>query len=190
MMDGGKVTERYWHLLYVRGMSQERAGNWEAAEKDLLAALEFKPEQPYILNYLGYAWADRGQNLDKAQSMIRKAVSLRPEDGYITDSLGWVLYRIGKYKASVPELERAVSLLPYDPVINDHLGDAYWRVGRKMEAKFQWERAKNHSDDGELKTKLDEKMAKGLGEESANTLAGVPSGPVSPLESSPKPKDE
>jgi tetratricopeptide (TPR) repeat protein len=188
MMDGGKVTERYWHLLYVRGMSQERAGNWEAAEKDLLAALEFKPEQPYILNYLGYAWADRGQNLDKAQSMIRKAVSLRPEDGYITDSLGWVLYRIGKYKASVPELERAVSLLPYDPVINDHLGDAYWRVGRKMEAKFQWERAKNHSDDGELKTKLDEKMAKGLGEESANTLAGVPS--PEPLESSPKPKKE
>jgi hypothetical protein len=88
----------------------------------------------------------------------------------------------------VPELERAVSLLPYDPVINDHLGDAYWRVGRKMEAKFQWERAKNHSDDGELKTKLDEKMAKGLGEESANTLAGVPS--PEPLESSPKPKKE
>lgn len=178
MMDGGKVNERYWHLLYVRGMSHERAGNWKEAEKDLLAALAFKPDQPYILNYLGYAWADRGENLDKAQGMIRKAVSLRPEDGYIADSLGWVLYRIGKYKAAVPELERAVTLLPYDPVINDHLGDVYWRVGRKMEAKFQWERAKNHSEDPELKSKIEEKIAKGLSDESQELLAGTPT-PVS-----------
>lgn len=161
-MLGGQVPEKYWHLLYLRGMSYERMNNWDAAEKDLSAALKFKPEHPYILNYLGYAWADRSMNLGEALAMIRKASALRPEDGYITDSLGWVLYRLGKYKEAVPELERAVSLLPYDPVINDHLGDAYWRVGRTMEAKFQWTRAKNHSDDEKLKVTISEKLVSGL----------------------------
>lgn len=161
-MLSGKIPEKYWHLLYLRGMSYERANQWDAAEKDLSAALKFKPDHPYILNYLGYAWADRGMNLGEALGMIRKAVALRPEDGYITDSLGWVLYRMGKFKEAVPELERAVSLLPYDPVINDHLGDAYWRVGRAMEAKFQWTRAKNHSEDEDLKGKIVEKLETGL----------------------------
>ncbi len=183
-MLGGVVPEKYWHLLYLRGMSYERDNNWEAAERDLSAALKFKPDHPYILNYLGYAWADRSKNLGEALAMIRKASALRPEDGYITDSLGWVLYRLGKFKEAVPELERAVSLLPYDPVINDHLGDAYWRVGRVMEAKFQWTRAKNHSDDEELKAKIVEKLDSGLppdtgyaslGEESQKG-GGTPSG--------------
>ncbi|MCB1841290.1 MAG: tetratricopeptide repeat protein, partial [Alphaproteobacteria bacterium] len=175
MMDGGKVSGKYWHLYYVRGMSYERLGNWDAAEKDLLAALDIKPDHPYVLNYLGYAWADRGLHLDEAQNMIRKAVTLRPDDGYITDSLGWVLYRLGKYKAAVPELERAVALLPYDPVINDHLGDVYWRVGRKREAKFQWERSKNYTDDPDMKAKAVDKIVQGLPDDLNKTLAaGVP----------------
>lgn len=171
-MLGGEVPEKYWHLLYLRGMSYERMNNWDAAEKDLSAALKFKPEHPYILNYLGYAWADRSMNLGEALGMIRKASALRPEDGYITDSLGWVLYRLGKFKEAVPELERAVSLLPYDPVINDHLGDAYWRVGRTMEARFQWTRAKNHSDDEKLKATIAEKLVSGLPPESGFASLG------------------
>ena len=93
---------------------------------------------------------------------IRRAVALRPEDGYITDSLGWVLYRLGNYEEAVPHLERAVELLPYDSVINDHLGDAYWRVGRRLEARFQWMRAKNHSDDEILVGEIDRKLDQGL----------------------------
>lgn len=170
---GGTVPEKYWHLLYLRGMSYEREGNWDAAEKDLSQALKYKPDQPYILNYLGYAWADRGMNLGEALGMIRKASTLRPDDGYITDSLGWVLYRLGKFKEAVPALERAVSLLPYDPVINDHLGDAYWRVDRKMEARFQWRRAKNHSEDAKLIAEIEEKLVSGLADDSGLALLGT-----------------
>ncbi len=156
------IPAEYWHLLYVRGMSYERTGEWEKAEKDLRAALEFQPEHPYVLNYLGYAWADQGQNLNEALHMIEQAVRLRPSDGYITDSLGWVHYRMGNYETAVPILEQAVALLPYDPVINDHLGDAYWMVGRRLEASFQWERAKNHSTDESLLQSIEQKLASGL----------------------------
>jgi len=140
------APKEYWHLLYVRGMAYERLGNWKKAEIDLLEALEYQPDHPYILNYLGYAWADQGIKLNKSLEMIYKAVSLRPSDGYIADSLGWVLYQQEKYDEAIVQLERAVELLPYDPVVNDHLGDAYWKAGRKMEARFQWERALNYSN--------------------------------------------
>ena len=152
----------YWHLYYVRGMALEQADRWPEAEKDLKAALGFQPNHPFILNYLGYAWADQGVYLGEALAMIRKAVSLRPSDGYITDSLGWVMYRMGHYEESIPHLERAVELLPYDPVINDHLGDAYWKVGRKLEARFQWQRAQNHAEDEALETAIADKIASGL----------------------------
>ncbi|MBL4803414.1 MAG: tetratricopeptide repeat protein [Alphaproteobacteria bacterium] len=158
----GKIPEDYWHLYYVRGMSYEQNDQWKNAEADLQSALDFQPDHPYVLNYLGYAWADQGENLDRALDMISKAVELRPNDGYITDSLGWVYYRMGRYQEAVPYLEQAVELLPYDPVINDHLGDAYWKVGRKLEAEFQWNRAKNHSEDEELILKLADKLENGL----------------------------
>jgi tetratricopeptide (TPR) repeat protein len=158
----GEIPAEYWHLYYVRGMCYERVGQWSKAEADLTAALSFQPEHPFVLNYLGYAWADQGQNLDNALGMIRKAVTLRPADGYITDSLGWVLYRMGEHQDAVPHLEKAVELLPYDPVINDHLGDAYWKVGRKLEARFQWQRAKENSEDLQLIGKLDGKLASGI----------------------------
>lgn len=162
-----KIIPLYWHLYYVRGMALERHGDWDRAEKDLLAALDFKPDQPYVLNYLGYAWADQNKNLDKAREMIRKAAALEPDDGYITDSLGWILYKDGHYKDAVAHLEKAVELLPYDPVINDHLGDAYWQVGRKLEAKFQWQRALNHIDPDDsaetaLQSPIEGKLANGL----------------------------
>lgn len=136
-----KVERRHWGLLYARGIALERAKQWDRAEKDFLKALEFVPDQPFVLNYLGYSWVEQGKNLDRARKMIERAVNLRRNDGYITDSLGWVLYRMEKFKEAVPHLERAVALRPHDPTINDHLGDAYWMVGRHREAEFQWRRA-------------------------------------------------
>jgi len=159
---GDTLPDEYWHLHYVRGISYEQANNWAAAEKELETALKYRPDHPYILNYLGYAWADKGVNLEQALEMIQRASELRPSDGYITDSLGWIMYRMKDFEQSVKTLERAVELLPYDPTINDHLGDAYWQVGRKLEAKFQWRRAKNHSEDSEQISTIEKKLSEGL----------------------------
>lgn len=159
---GDKVPEEYWHLLYARGMVYEREGDWNKAVKDLEQAVEYRPNHPYLLNYLGYGWADKGENLEQSLDMIRRAAALRPTDGFITDSLGWVLFRQGKYEEALPHLERAVELLPYDPTINEHLGDVYWKVGRKTEARFQWRRAINNSDDKDMTATLTEKLKDGL----------------------------
>jgi len=130
-----------WSLYYSRGIALERSGQWKRAEADLEHALELKPDQPLVLNYLGYSWIDRGEHLDRGLKMIQKAVELRPEDGYIVDSLGWAYYRLGDYSSAVQYLEKAIELVPEDPTINDHLGDAYWQSGRAVEARYQWRRA-------------------------------------------------
>ena len=160
---GQDIPEEYWYLLYARGMAYEREGDWGKAESDLKAALGYRPDHPYLLNYLGYGWADQGLNLDESLELIKKAVALRPHDGYIIDSLGWVYFMMGEYEEAIPYLERAVGLLPYDSTINDHLGDAYWRAGRRMEARFQWERALNYNeDDTALAQSLENKLQNGL----------------------------
>lgn len=159
----GTVGPRQWSLLYARGIALERSKIWPRAEKDFLKALELRPDQPYVLNYLGYSWVEKGLNLKQAEDMIRKAVNLRPNDGYIVDSLGWVLYQLGRYQEAVKELERAVELRPEDPVINDHLGDAFWRVGRKIEARYQWDRALVMKPDNDLKKTIQKKLKNGLG---------------------------
>ena len=133
----------HWTLFYYRGIAYERTKQWPLAEADFKRALELYPDQPLVLNYLGYSWVDMGLNLNEALEMIRKAVDLRPNDGYIVDSLGWAYYRLGRYEDAVRELERAVALRAEDPVINDHLGDAYWKVGRTLEAQFQWRHARD-----------------------------------------------
>jgi tetratricopeptide (TPR) repeat protein len=156
------LERRHWPLLYSRGIALERAQQWPRAEADFLKALEFEPEQPYVLNYLGYSWVEKGQNLDRATEMIRKAVSLRPDDGYIVDSLGWAHYMLGQWADAVRELERAVELRPEDPVINDHLGDALWRVGRRTEARFQWERSLTLKPEADLIDAIRKKLADGL----------------------------
>jgi tetratricopeptide (TPR) repeat protein len=138
---GAGLQPHHWSLLYSRGISYERSKQWMKAEADFLAALRLKPEQPDVLNYLGYTWVDMGINLDRAKAMLEKAVELRPKDGAIVDSMGWALYRLGDFHGAVKILERAVELKPEDPTINDHLGDAYWQIGRAEEAMFQWVRA-------------------------------------------------
>lgn len=155
-------TARDWALFYFRGMCYERAKRWPLAELDLQKALELNPDQPHVLNYLGYSWVDQGLHLDEAMDMIARAVELRPNDGYIVDSLGWAHYRLGQYDDAVRELERAVELKPEDPIINDHLGDAYWKVGRKLEAQFQWSHARDLDPDPDVLTKIMEKLESGL----------------------------
>jgi Flp pilus assembly protein TadD len=137
----GTPRQAHWVLFYTRGIANERAGDWPAAEADFRKALELEPGQPLVLNYLGYSMVEKRQSLDEALGMIEQAVRAEPDDGYITDSLGWVLYRLGRYEEAVPHMLRAVELTPDDPVINDHLGDVLWMVGRRREAEFQWRRA-------------------------------------------------
>ena len=147
-----------WRLYYTRGIALERAKQWQRAESDLLKALELEPDQPLVLNYLGYSWIEQGVNLERAKKMIEKAVSQRPQDGYIADSLGWALYRLGNYPDAVIHLERAVALEPGDPVINDHLGDAYWLAGRRVEARFQWKRSLSQKPDADIEAIIRDKL--------------------------------
>lgn len=156
------LERQHWSLLYARGIALERSKKWERAEADFLKALEFEPEQPHVLNYLGYSWVEKGMHLDRAKAMIHRAVELRPSDGYIVDSLGWVYYQLGDYEKAVKELERAVELRPEDPVINDHLGDAYWKVGRRLEARFQWQRSLTLNPEPELVSAIAVKLERGL----------------------------
>jgi len=156
------INPRDWSLYYTRGIALERAKLWDRAESDFLKALELSPDQPYVMNYLGYSWTEQGINLAKAERMIAKAVELRPKDGYIIDSLGWVLYRAGRFAEAVPKLEKAVQLRPNDPTINDHLGDAYWRVGRQVEASFQWRRALSMKPEPDLVSAIQSKLKDGL----------------------------
>ena len=159
------LEPRHWTLLYARGIALERSKQWPRAEADFLKALKLKPDQPYVLNYLGYSWIENGSNLDRAQEMIQKAAKFRPNDGYIIDSLGWGQFKLGNFEKAVGHLERAVELRPQDPIINDHLGDAYWRVGRRREAVFQWERSLTLDAVEDLVAKIGQKLKKGLGED-------------------------
>ena len=152
----------HWYIFYSRGMSYERSKMWKEAEKDFLFSLKLFPNQPLVLNYLGYSWIDFGTNLEKAERFIRRAIKLRPNDGYFIDSLGWAFYRMGDYKKAVYELEKAVEIVPNDPVINDHLGDALWRAGYKNEAVFQWKRSLLYKPEEDLKNNIKYKLKKGL----------------------------
>jgi tetratricopeptide (TPR) repeat protein len=157
-----EVGEQDWQIFYARGISRERAGDWPGAEQDLLRAISLSPDQPYVLNYLGFSWADKGINLDRAREMLERALALRPEDGNIVDSLGWVMFRMGDYPAAILWLERAVELEPRNATINDHLGDAYWMAGRQNEARFQWSRALSMEPGPVEAARLNTKLAQGL----------------------------
>ncbi len=161
----GTPTRAEWNIFYQRGIARERLKEWDRAEPDFRKALELFPDQPQVMNYLGYSWVDMNVNLDEGLGLIQRAVDLRPSDGYIVDSLGWAFYRLGRYDDAVRELERAVGLMPADPILNDHLGDAYWRVGRRLEAGFQWKHALALDPEPALKGEVEKKLAEGLPEE-------------------------
>ncbi len=174
-----RVSAANWFLHYARGISHERLKQWDQAEADFRRALELNPDQPQVLNYLGYSLVERREKLDEALDMIERAVAARPDSGYIVDSLGWVLFRLGRYDEAVEHMERAVELMPVDPVVNDHLGDVYWAVGRAREAEFQWKRALSFVDpedtDGEadperIRRKLEVGLDTVLSEEGADPL--------------------
>jgi tetratricopeptide (TPR) repeat protein len=160
--------KQHWLIFYFRGICYERSKQWSKAEADLKKALELYPDQPHVLNYLGYSWVDQGVNLDDGMRMIRRAVEQRPDDGYIVDSLGWAYFRINNFDEAVKNLERAVELKPEDPTINDHLGDAYWKVGRTLEARFQWSHARDLKPEPEDLKKIEEKLRVGLPEDTSS----------------------
>jgi tetratricopeptide (TPR) repeat protein len=148
-----------WRLYFSRGVARERLQRWPEAEADLRRSLELSPDQPDVLNYLGYTLVDRGERLDEALALIQRAVDIRPMSGAIIDSLGWAYYRRGDFEQAAEVLERAVELEPADALLNDHLGDAYWRVDRRIEARFQWQRALSlqpaPSDQAAIEAKLE-----------------------------------
>lgn len=156
-----------WRFYYVRGIANERAKLWPAAEADFLKALDLNPDQPSVLNYLGYSWIDMDLNLDEALGMIEKAVEAQPQDGYVVDSLGWAFYKLGRIDEAVETLERAVMLRPNDAEINDHLGDAYWKAGRHLEAQFQWKVAQSVDEVGNVAERVGPKLTDGLTPETA-----------------------
>lgn len=166
-----------WPVFYQRGIAYERLKQWDKAEPNFRKALELFPNQPQVMNYLGYSWVDRGENLEEALRMIRSAVEMRPQDGYIVDSLGWAYYKLERYNDAVIELEKAVKLRPEDPTINDHLGDAYWQVGRGLEATFQWNHAIAGKPEPAELTKIEQKLKNGLVQTAqAETAAGNSTG--------------
>jgi tetratricopeptide (TPR) repeat protein len=163
-----KPEKSNWVIYYFRGICLERAKQWARAETDLKKSLELFPEQPHVLNYLGYSWIDQGINLDEGMRMIKRAVEQRADDGYIVDSLGWAYYRLGNNEDAVKQLERAVELKPEDPTINDHLGDAYWRIGRVLEARFQWSHARDLKPEPDDLAKIEVKLKSGLPDDTSS----------------------
>ena len=156
----GARAETPWRTLYASGVAHHRAGDWTSARADLEAALEQRPENADVLNYLGYSMVEEGEDLEGALALIRRAVEAAPENGFIADSLGWALFKLGRPGEAVAPMERAVALEPGDATINDHLGDVLWTVGRVREARFQWERALALGAEGAAR--IERKLSAGL----------------------------
>lgn len=180
IIDGVEKPERrHWSLFYSRAITFERTERWDDAEADFRKALELFPDQPLVLNYLGYSWVDKGLNLDEALQMIVKAVEQRPEEGFILDSLGWAYYQLARYPEAVVELEKAAEKMPADPLVHDHLGDAYWRVGRILEAQFQWSHARDlEPEKPEDLERILAKLANGIVDDEAKQMASADTGTI------------
>ncbi|MEM6652419.1 MAG: tetratricopeptide repeat protein, partial [Pseudomonadota bacterium] len=152
------IGEYDWRIYFARGGARERLGEWPPAENDLKTAMSLNPDDPSIMNYLGYSWIDRGIHLNKGLDLIEKALREDPDNGAITDSLGWAHYKLGNYERAIFYLERATVLVPDMAEVLDHLGDAYWQVGRFKEAGFQWERALKYAVDESEKEAIRKKL--------------------------------
>ena len=151
-----------WRVFYYAGISNERLNKWDVAERQFRKALELSPNESSVLNYLGYSMIEKKINLPEALDMVKKAVDLKPNDGYIIDSLGWAYFQLGDYDQAVTYSEKAVELLPADPTIAEHLGDAYWRTGRTLEAKFQWQHAKDNKPEPDDLKRIEDKLKNGM----------------------------
>ncbi|MDH2326479.1 tetratricopeptide repeat protein [Cereibacter sp. SYSU M97828] len=158
----GTPERRHWPIFFSRGMSHEQLDQWDEAEADLRQALALDPEQPHVLNYLGYSLVEQGRELPEALDMIERAVAARPDSGAIQDSLAWAFFKLGRFDEAVAPMEKAAQLEPEDAILTDHLGDVYWAVGRKTEARFQWRRALSFEPEEALETRIKRKLEIGL----------------------------
>ena len=163
-----------WRVLAARAMSRNAGGDWAGAEADLLQALELEPDQPELLNSLGYNWIDRGEKLEAGMALIQRAVAARPDLGHIVDSYGWAHFRLGRYEEAVPYLERAAALAPTEAEIIDHLGDAYWHAGRQKEARYAWTEALRLKPEETREAALKAKLERGLPAAASASLAARP----------------
>ncbi|MES2435003.1 MAG: tetratricopeptide repeat protein [Pseudomonadota bacterium] len=174
----------HWVLFYSRGVVSDQLKHYDAAEADFRRALALSPDEPELLNYLGYSLVDQGRKLDEALGMIKRAVLMRPDNGAILDSLGWAYYRLGRYQDALLPMEQASLRMAVDATVTDHLGDVYWAVGRKREAEYQWHRALSYGPDDKLAARLRLKLAKGLdavlASEGAAPLKAVEAAAVTP----------
>ena len=167
-------TRAHWPLFYARGICHERQGHWDLAVADFRRSLALDPDQPQVLNYLGYSFVEKGENLEEALQMIQRAVAARPDAGYILDSLAWAYYQMGRFDEALAPMERASLLEPVDAVVTDHLGDVYWTVGRTREAEFQWRRALSFEPAEDEALRIRAKLAKGLDAVLADEAAAAP----------------
>ena len=153
--DARQVPWNYW-LLY--GAAADRAGDWKTAKPALQKALALAPDEPSVLNHLGYAILEAGEDVEEALKLIARASALRPEDAAITDSLGWGLFRHGQVDQAIPILETAYASDPTISEIGEHLGDAYWAAGRRVEARYVWRGAALYADAPAISARLDRKI--------------------------------
>ena len=159
----GKDHPLYPEVTDGRGVSYERIGEWDMAEKDLLASLKAKPDQAYVINYLAYSWIEQGIKIKKSLSMLEKANEIKSNDPYIIDSLGWALFKLKRYKESKKYLQMAVKLMPADPIVNDHYGDVLWKSGKEIQARYYWNYVLNlEKAEKDLKDKIEKKLITGL----------------------------
>ncbi len=156
-------TEIKSDLLYRRGASYERIGNYEKADKDFMHSLKISPDDPYVLNYLAYSWLERDYKIDEAIEMLQIAYRAESEDPYIIDSIGWAYYLVDDYFKAEKFLKRAVELMPDDPIVNDHYGDILWKLNRKIQARYFWSNVLKMEDvEEDLLKKINLKLIEGV----------------------------
>ncbi|WP_146190636.1 tetratricopeptide repeat protein [Marinicauda salina] len=151
-----------WRYYFYEGVCRQTAGDWDAAEALFLQALDVAPDEPRILNHLGYNWIVLEENAERGFEMVARAAELAPDNGAILDSLGWGHFKEGRHDEAVRWLEDAVERSPADPTINWHLGDAYAAVGRSLEARFQWRRALELDPDSRERALIERRLEQGL----------------------------
>jgi len=169
VLDGPVLNhaQQGYEVRFLRGAAYESLGRIDEAEAELWNAYQGQPNNPTVLNYLGYLWVDSGRRVEEGAALIARAFAADPQDGNIQDSLGWAQFKQGQFEQALENLEQAVAKEPANAEINDHLGDAYWAVGRQREAGFQWERVLTLEVDDERRAEVEAKLRERLGREPA-----------------------